>query len=70
MTLAGGRLHAGWLVLLASFASVYATTPGAAVGPLAQLQSADAAYVIFLGLTVGSALLGAVSLARQVPRFA
>jgi MFS family permease len=43
---------------------------GAALGPLALLQSADTAYVIFLCLTFGAAVLGAVSLSRRVvPRF-
>jgi hypothetical protein len=32
MTLGTGRLHTGWTVLVASFAGVFATTPGQTVG--------------------------------------
>jgi predicted MFS family arabinose efflux permease len=76
MMLAACRLHPGWLVLIASFAGVFATTPGQTVGvssfidPIAADLGLERERVLVL-YSIGTFLgiLTAPSIGRLVDRF-
>ncbi len=76
MTLTVPRLHPGWLVLIASFAGVFATTPGQTVGvssfidPIATDLGLEREHVLVL-YSIGTFLgiLTAPSIGRLVDRF-